>query len=393
MRGAFAAVVCASAVGCFFGDLVFLEFFGPLILVPLSLLSFAIVGSLLVVRRAGGPIGWLLGVAGALFGPVYLSGAYGYESLFAGGALPGSEIVVWLGARLGLVTFACVMSAMILFPDGRPPGRTMAILFWAVVALLALGVVSFALADVPAQLPLPNGAEPGAARYVPNPFGVRGRLGDAILLAAKVFNSVPEAMLIAPIALVVRFRRSRGVERQQLKWLMYTAIIAFGLLLIFVLGPRGTVADLAYPAAFVWIGLLPVAIGIAITRYRLYDIDVLIRRTVIYAALSAVLLVAYIAGVGLFQTILAPITAGSGVAVAISTLAVVALFQPLRHRIQAAVDRRFYRRRYDAVRTLDSFAVRLRDEVDLDALRSELITAVGRTVQPTHASLWLRDTP
>jgi len=124
----------------------------------------------------------------------------------------------------------------------------------------------------------------------------------------------------------------------------------------------------------------------------LYDIDVLIRRTLTYAALSALLFVAYVTGVALIQFVFSPVTSGNGLAVAISTLAVVALFQPLRRRIQSSFDRRFYRRRYDAVRTLDSFAVRLRDEIDLDALRAELITAVGATVQPTHASLWLRGT-
>ena len=145
----------------------------------------------------------------------------------------------------------------------------------------------------------------------------------------------------------------------------------------------------------VWLNILTFvliapAVGVAILRYRLYDIDVLIRRTVVYAALSAVLIAAYLVGLASFQAILAPITSGSAVAVAISTLAVVALFQPVRARIQAAVDRRFYRSRYDAERTLESFRVRLRDEVDLDALRGGLLDAARDTVQPSQASLWLR---
>ena len=155
--------------------------------------------------------------------------------------------------------------------------------------------------------------------------------------------------------------------------------------------PPGLIKTLAEATAIFGIGLLPVAIGIAVLRYRLYDIDVLIRRTLIYAAVSAVLLATYVGGVALFQTILAPITAGSDVAVAISTLSVAALFQPLRRRIQEAVDRRFYRSRYDAVRTLDSFAVRLRDEVDLNAVRADLIGSVRQTIAPAHLSLWLRE--
>jgi hypothetical protein len=213
------------------------------------------------------------------------------------------------------------------------------------------------------------------------------------VLTADAFNRITVPWLVAPIALVVRFRRSRGVEREQLKWLMYTAAMTFGLLVILVLTPRGAIADLAVSATLVGIGLIPVAIGIAIFRYRLYDIDVLIRRTIIYAALSAVLVAAYLVGLALFQAILAPITSGSAVAVAVSTLAVVALFQPVRTRIQRVVDRRFYRSRYDAARTLDAFSLRLRSEVDLDSVRAELLEAVGSTLSPIHASVWLRETP
>ena len=211
-----------------------------------------------------------------------------------------------------------------------------------------------------------------------------------MLLVASAINIVLALALIAPVALVVRFRRSRGVEREQLKWLTYTAAIVFGLLPIAAVSPRGTIADLAQAMFILGIGLLPVAIGIAVTRYRLYDIDVLIRRTLIYATVSALLAAAYVGGLALFQFVLAPFTVGSGVAVAISTLAVVALFQPVRTRIRSAVDRRFYRSKYDAERTLDAFAARLREQIDLGALEGELLDAVRETVQSTHASVWLR---
>jgi hypothetical protein len=198
-------------------------------------------------------------------------------------------------------------------------------------------------------------------------------------------------LLTAPLALVVRFRRSRGVERAQLKWRTYAAAITVGLTLIPFVSPTGPVKTLAGATATFGIALLPVAIGIAIFRYRLYDIDLLIRRTVIYTALSAALIAAYLVGLALFQTLLAPITSGNAVGVAISTLFVVALFQPLRTRIQAAVDHRFYRSRYDAERTLDAFSLRLRDEVNLDAVRGGLLDAVRETMQPVHASVWLRE--
>ncbi|HAL25188.1 MAG TPA: hypothetical protein DCP25_00405 [Chloroflexi bacterium] len=191
------------------------------------------------------------------------------------------------------------------------------------------------------------------------------------------------------MSLFIRYRRSSAVEREQIKWLAYSGTLAFVLIVLGNAIP-GDLGTWLFPLAFVVLGTLPIAIAIAIFRYRLYDIDVLIRRTLVYAAVSAVLLAAYIGGVALFQTILAPFIAGNGVAVAISTLAVVALFQPVRRRIRAAVDRRFYRSRYDAERTLDAFAGRLRDEVDLESVRADLLQAVRETVQPAHASVWLR---
>jgi len=161
-------------------------------------------------------------------------------------------------------------------------------------------------------------------------------------------------------------------------------------LLIGFLSPSGPVADFAQGAAVVGIGLIPVAIGIAVTRYRLYDIDILIRRTLIYATATTLLAAAYLGGIALFQLVLSPFTTGSPIAVAVSTLAVVALFHPVRTRIGSVVDRRFYRSKYDAERTLDGFAARLREQIDLSALQGELLAAARETVQPAHASVWLR---
>ena len=202
---------------------------------------------------------------------------------------------------------------------------------------------------------------------------------------------VAPAFILAPAALLMRFRRSRGVQREQLKWLVYTAVMTFGVLFPLAFSaPKGFIATIAQGAAVVGLGLLPVAIGIAFTRYRLYDIDVLIRRTVVYGAMSGTLILAYLAAIVVFQALLRPFASGSELAVTGSTLVVVALFQPIRSRIQKTVDRRFFRSKYDAERILDTFAARLREEVDLGAVEGELLEAVRATVQPAHAGVWLR---
>jgi len=396
VRRVFVALVCAIALGSLATDLWILDLFGPQVSVfaALPLLSYAIVGALLVVRRAGGPIGWLLGGTGLLMQLVLLSQAYGYASLFAGAALPRGEVVLWLGSVIGNALLLLMIPAIVLFPDGRPPSRAFAILLGVGLTGAVIYTVVSALADEPILVPLPyTGLHTGEpARSIPNPVAQHGQFGDLLLVATPaLYSIVTPLLLIVPLALVARFRRSRGDDREQLKWLMYAAGITFGLMLIGVKLSPGPIQTLVEILTVFGLGLLPVAMGIAITRYHLYDIDLLIRRTLIYAAVSAVLLAAYIGGVALVHFVLAPVTSGNGLAVAISTLAVLALFQPLRRRIQVGVDRRFYRSRYDAVRTLDSFSVRLRDEVDLDAVRADLVGAVRETMAPAHMSLWLRE--
>jgi 4-amino-4-deoxy-L-arabinose transferase-like glycosyltransferase len=215
---------------------------------------------------------------------------------------------------------------------------------------------------------------------VPNAEG--GTLGVATLLLFFV-------IIVGAIAsMVVRFRRSRGTERQQLKWFTYAVALLFLL-------PLGDFAPLG---GFVWdeivfpavIAFIPVATGIAILRYRLYDIDVVINRTLVYGLLTAILAASYLGIVAVTQLILQPLTPQSDLSIVISTLAVAALFRPLRARLQTFIDRRFYRQRYAAAGTLDRFSARLRDQVDLESLRSEVVGVVGTTMQPAHASLWLR---
>jgi hypothetical protein len=217
---------------------------------------------------------------------------------------------------------------------------------------------------------------------VDNPFGVGG-LGLDALVAAAAFASIA--------SLVVRYRRAHGVERQQIKWVAGAAC----LLVVAALG-----GDLASPwlgSGAGWIGILlgllciAIAMGVALLRHRLYDLDVVVNRTLVYAGLTALLAATYLVCVLLLQLLASGAAGGSSLAVAVSTLTVAALFRPARERIQRAVDHRFYRRKYDAERTIEAFSTRLRDEVDLDALDHELSAVVRDTLQPRHVSLWLRE--
>ena len=374
-------------------DLLFLDFFGALIVLPYALGSFAGVGLVLALLRPGHAVGWLFLVGGCCFALWLTLAAYGWRALVdTPAALPAGELAVWIGSWVLVPAFGSVLVGMLLFPTGRLPSRRWVPILVAVIAALAAAMTAEAFAPVPIPLPSPFG-EPGAVRpdraTLPNPFGVGGMLGDA-LLAAKSFPTQLPVLLIVIAALSLRFARSSGTERLQLKWFLYAASTSIGLIIAALLGPKGAFADLAWASGVVALGLVPAAVGIAILRYRLYDIDVLINRTLVYAATSAGLIVTYAVSVILLGSALRPLTGSGDLAIAGSTLAVVALFAPLRRRIQGAVDRRFYRSRYDAARTLDALGAQLRDEVDLDAVRADLLDAVHDTVRPAHASLWLR---
>ncbi len=387
------AIVLVAATIVLLGiDLRFGEFFGPFIVLPIALLPFVLMGALLIVRVPGNIVGWLLGVAGLMFELVFASGAYGYVALTEEAAgLPGG----WVAA---LVTFAgyapalaCVVLVLFHFPSGQGLGGWWAWAERGLVAVIVIGTIANVFKDAPLDIPAPLALGSASVGVVPNPLVVHGPLGEVVGLAGHLLTQSPVILLtlVGPLSLLVRYRRSAAVERQQMKWLGLSGAIAFVLLVSANFAP-GILSDGLWITSVIALGFVPVSVALAIFRYRLYDIDLLIRRTLVYGALSAILLTAYVGGVAVFESLLAPFTSGNGIAVAISTLAVVALFQPVRRRIQSAVDHRFFRAKYDAQRTIDAFAARLRDEVDLDALEGELVAAVRDTVQPAHASVWLR---
>ena len=339
--------------------------------------AFALVGAVVATRRSRNPIGWLFST-GAFFLGVTMLGDELYWRIAFGHPeeIESASRFIWI-ENWSWVPAVVVLFILVplLFPTGRPPTPR-----WRFVGWVGAGAGTLTLlATAFAPGPLANYG------WVDNPLGVDG-LGLGALIDPS-FLVCAAAALAAVASLVVRFRRSHGVERQQLKWvttsgcLLIVSFAAGGILTEVVSEPVG------WACMLVGFSIMAVAVGVALLRYRLYDIDVVINRALVYGVLTATLAGSYLGSVLLLQLVLSP---SSDLAIATSTLAVAALFRPARRRIQAGVDRRFYRRRYDAERTLKGFGARLRDEVALDALSAELRGVVADTMQPAHVSLWLR---
>jgi hypothetical protein len=283
----------------------------------------------------------------------------------------------------------------LLFPDGRLLSRR-----WLSVAVLGgIGTLGFVLPGALVDT-IPVNEVPG--RGIANPVGIEG-LGkiEELPIVGAVEGLFLLAALGAVASVVVRFRRSRGVERQQMKWFAYAIVVLIGGSVL-----TGGIADVtgvgwlegsSFLLSMIGLMCLPIAVGVAILRYRLYEIDLIINRTLVYGPLTATLALVYFGGVATTQLVFRALTDQQQqpqLAVVASTLVIAALFNPLRRRIQSFIDHRFYRQKYDARKTLEAFSARLRNETNLQALSGELTRVVGETMQPAHVSLWLSpDTP
>jgi hypothetical protein len=344
-------------------------------------LGTATAGAIISSRLPRNAVGWIFLGIGLLLGLLFAAGAYAYLGidLEHGSPLPGSRIAAWVGTWIFIpAAFGLPMFLLLLFPDGRFVSKRWRLAGWVLGALVVLAAV--AKAFLPGRIP------PG----LENPLALGGVAGEVV----RVLDSLTDALALPAFALavaglVVRLWRSRGVERQQLKWFAYSAALVGAGLGASVFLPKGWAADLAFLVGLLALAGLPITAGIAIFRYRLYDIDVIVNRALVYASLTATLALVYFGSVVLLQRTFVFMTGeGSQLTIVVSTLTIAALFVPLRRRIQDFIDRRFYRRKYDAARTLETFSARLRDETDLEQLNAELLSVVRETIQPEHVSFW-----
>jgi hypothetical protein len=349
-----------------------------------------ILGGLIASRHPDNLIGRIVCAAALANAIDYFADAYTTYTLLAEpNSLPGGLVAAWVSNWVPWLALGLLPFFLLLFPTGRLPSRR-----WWPVAVFAV-LVYVALPVGFALLPGPLATFPS----IENPLGREGAAGEIVpgVNSALAWMVFALTCVISLVSLVLRFRRSWGEERQQIKWVAYAAALIAAYLL--VLSTLWETLDPIRPilSAF-FFGLLWVAIAISILKYRLYDIDILINRTLVYGSLSALLALVYFGGVAATQTLFRALTGQEEqqpqLAIVVSTLVIAALFNPLRRRIQSFIDRRFYRSKYDAAKTLEAFSAKLRDETDLDALSEDLVGMVRETMQPAHVTLWLRpDTP
>src|SRR5215207_11401301 len=343
--------------------------------------GYSIVGAIVASRLPKSPIGWLFCAIAFNFGVVHFSAEYAtYALLSPSGSLPAGEAFAWLTSWVWVGGLGLVVFLDLLFPNGRLPSvrwrwflrfTALALLPAAILAALSPGLITSSTLN--------------------NPLGIEGLPNVTMPVQAFMYALI----VVGAASMLTRLRHAGTIEQQQIKWFAYaTVVVISGVIL----------KNIVYPTVGVkwiwWVGLIltgvgvvssPVAMGLAIFRYRLYEIDILINRTLVYGSLTITLIALYFGAIVVSQRVFVALTGQrSTLAVVASTLAIAALFSPLRRRIQGFVDRRFYRRKYDARKTLEDFSAQLRNEADLDALNDDLVGVVRDTMQPAHVSLWLR---
>lgn len=349
--------------------------------------GYALLGALIASREPQNPIGWLflaIGLFELISQGLALQYAI-YALVIDPTGLPVASAALWLGSQAFDSVFVLAITLLLLwFPDGRPLTRRWGVAVWAAVVGAVFGS---AHAFAAFQLDPPLGA-------FQNPFVATGTIGSIVGWLYNVSGALSVSAFFAGIASsIVRFHRSSGTQRVQLKWFaaaIATLLMVVVLLIVINLAWNRDFGNAMFIPAFT---LIPAATGVAMLRYRLYEIDVIIRKTLVYATLAVILALFYLGAISLMSWAFRSLTGqSSALAVTVSTLAVAAAFQPLRSRIQRVVDHRFYRNKYDANRTLEAFNGRLREQIDLDVLHTEVLGVVTETLRPSHATLWLRPT-
>jgi hypothetical protein len=343
--------------------------------------GYSTVGGVVASRLPDSTIGWLFCTIGLLFGVIHFCGEYAMYTLVAvPGALSAGEMAAWIDAWIWVPSLGLIVFLLLVFPDGRLPGTLWRRVAWFTVTVVLAGAILAAIS-------------PGAVLQHPfeNPLGIEGLPNVYKPLEALMYALI----VVGALSMVARMRQAGRTERQQIKWFAYATTVSISGVIL-----KNTIFPALGGSWLWWVGLVlttvglsgsPIAMGIAILRYRLYEIDLIINRTLVYGLLTATLVAVYLGGVVLLQYVFRTLTGGeSQIAIVASTLAIAALFVPLRRRIQSFIDLSFYRRGYDAAKTLEAFSAKLRNDTDLDALSDELVEVVVETMQPAHVSLWLR---
>jgi hypothetical protein len=355
--------------------------------------GYSVIGAIIASRLPSHPIGWICCAIGFTGAVEHFSGEYAVYALLAHPeALAGGKAMLWLQGWFWILMFGLLVFLLLFFPNGRLPSSRWRPFAWlSVVVILMEAILAAISSDIGLDILRASGS--GHISFA-NPLGVKGLPHMFRLVQTLVLALAP----VAAASVVVGRRRAKGVERQQIKWLLYAGAIFFvgNVLKNTIFSPLGGMSwGLWFGYLLVAVGGLggPIAIGIAILRYRLYEIDTLINRTLVYGSLTALLVLVYFGGVAASEAIFRALTGQEQqpqLAIVVSTLVIAALFNPLRRRIQSFIDRRFYRKKYDARKTLEAFSAKLRDETDLNTLSADLVAVVRETIQPAHVSLWLR---